>query len=140
MFFQEDHLRITKVKTIDGTSPLIGEDERPVKKVIFAPLNPLSKKLLEDQNTRLPTNLKMKIETVKAYKPEPIPAAPTEDVGALKLKLQQLEQENKSLKESKIEAPQPNGLNNLVGDTEDLITAATPLQSNKSKIVGHESK
>jgi hypothetical protein len=133
MFFNEDHLRITKVKTIDGTSPLIGEDERPVKKVIFAPLNPLSKKLLEDQNTRLPTNLKMKIETVKAYKPEPIPAAPAEDVEALKLKLQQLEQENKSLKESKIETPQPNGLNNLA----DKPVVAEVKQS---KNIGHESK
>jgi hypothetical protein len=133
MFFQEDHLRITKVKTIDGTSPLIGEDERPVKKVIFAPLNPLSKKLLEDQNTRLPTNLKMKIETVKAYKPEPVPAAPAVDVEALQKQLEQLEQENKSLKENKVEANGTNGLNSLVDKT-------VVKEENKSKNVGHESK
>jgi hypothetical protein len=133
MFFNEDHLRITKVKTIDGTSPLIGEDERPVKKVVFAPLNPLSKKLLEDQNTRLPTNLKMKIEVVKAYKPESIPAAPTEDLAALKLRLQQLEQENKSLKENHNEPAQPNGLKNLAD-------SSVVIEEKKTKIVGHESK
>jgi hypothetical protein len=133
MFFNEDHLRITKVKTIDGTSPLIGEDERPVKKVIFAPLNPQSKKLFEDQNTRLPTNLKMKIDVVKGYKPVTIPAAPAEDVEALKLKLQQLEQENKSLKESKIETSGTNGLNNLA----DKPVVAEVKQS---KNIGHESK
>ena len=108
MFFNEDHLKITKVRTTDGTSPLIGEDERPVKKVIFAPLNPQSKKLFEDQNTRLPTNLKMKIETVKAYRPEAIPAAPAVDVSALEARIKELEAANKELINNKVVTENPN--------------------------------
>ena len=109
MFFNEDHLKITKVRTTDGTSPLIGEDERPVKKVIFAPLNPQSKKLFEDQNTRLPTNLKMKIEVVKGYRPEAIPAAPSADVSALEARIKELEQANKELINNKVVTESPNG-------------------------------
>lgn len=102
MNFSEDHLKITKVRTTDGTSPLIGADERPVKKVIFAPLNPQSKKLFEDQNTRLPTNLKMKIEVVKGYRPEAIPAAPAVDVSALEARIKELEEANKELINNKV--------------------------------------
>jgi|SRR6476620_2983013 len=108
MFFNEDHLKITKVRTTDGTSPLIGEDERPVKKVIFAPLNPQSKKLFEDQNTRLPTNLKMKIEVVKGYRPEAIPAAPAVDISALEARIKELEGANKELINNKVVTENPN--------------------------------
>lgn len=102
MFFNEDHLRITKVKTIDGTSPLIGPDERPVKKVIFAPDNPASRKLFEDQNTRLPTNLKMKIDPVKAYKPEPVTVAAPVDTSELENENASLRAELKKMKESQL--------------------------------------
>lgn len=101
MFFSVDHLRITKVKTINGTTPLTGDDEKPVKKIIFAPLNRDTKKLFEDQNTRLPNNIKMKIEVVKAYKPEPLPAGPSEETIALQNKIAELEAQNKALKEQK---------------------------------------
>lgn len=97
MFFNEDHLRITKVRTLDGLSPQIGEDEKPVKKIIQAPLNKDTKKLFEDQNTRLPNSLKMKIEVVKAYKPEPAPVAAPVDVSALEKKIAELEAQNQAL-------------------------------------------
>ena len=108
MFFNEDQLKITKVRTIDGTSPLIGEDEKPVKKVIWVPLNPITKKIFEDQNTRLPTNLKMKIEVVKGYRPEAIPAAPPVDVSALEARIKELEQANKELINNKVVTENPN--------------------------------
>lgn len=108
MFFNEDHLKITKVRTTDGISPVIGADERPMKKVIFAPLNPQSRKLFEDQNTRLPTNLKMKIEVVKGYSPEAIPASPAVDVSALEARIKELEQANKELTSNKISTESTN--------------------------------
>lgn len=98
MFFNEDHLRITKVRTADGISPVMGEDEKPLKKIIHAPLNKETVKLFNEQNNRLPNQLKMKIETIKAYKPEPI-TAPAVDVSALELKIAELEKQNALLQE-----------------------------------------
>ncbi len=89
MFYSEDHLRITKVRTADGVSPLM-EGERVAKKIITAPLNAVTKKAFEDQNSRLPTPLKMKIEVVKAYKPEAIPEVPGPDVNELQRKIDEL--------------------------------------------------
>lgn len=109
MFFQEDHLRITKIKTVNGITPQTGEDERPVKKTIFAPLNKDTRKLFEDQNKRLPNNIKMKIEVVKAYHPEPIPQAPSVDVSALEERIKALEAENNSLKTNKVSSESSNG-------------------------------
>lgn len=109
MFFNEDHLRITKIRTTDGISPLMGEDERPQKKIIFAPLNPQTKKLFEEENSRKPNQLKMKIEVVKAYHPEPIPQAPAVDVSALEAKIKALEAENNSLKINKVSSENLNG-------------------------------
>lgn len=94
MFFNEDHLRITKIKTVNGITPQTGEDERPVKKVIFAPLNKDTRKLFDDQNKRLPNNIKMKIEVVKAYHPEPV-ISKTETDNSI------IEQKNKELEEQK---------------------------------------
>jgi len=133
MFFNEDHLRITKVKTIDGTSPLIGLDERPVKKIVFAPLNPQTVKLFEDQNTRLPTNLKMKIEKVAAYRPEPLPAQPSVDVSALEKKISELEAANKTLTES----------NKVSADAKDSVketVIVTETKTTQSKNIGNDSK
>lgn len=98
MFFaNEDHLRITKVRTADGLSPMIGEDEKPMKKIITAPLNPQTKKLFEEQNSRLPTSLKMKIEVVKGYKPEPVQQVAHPDNSELLKKLEDLEAKNAKL-------------------------------------------
>lgn len=108
MFFNEDHLRITKIRTNDGISPTMGEDERPLKKIIHAPLNPQTKKLFEEENSRKPNQLKMKIEVVKAYKPEPIPQAPAVDVSALEERIKALEAENNSLKINKVSSEIPN--------------------------------
>lgn len=108
MFFNEDYIQITKVRTNDGVSPVIGEDGRVATKIIFAPVNPLAKKLLEEQNSRLPNQLKMKIEVKKAYKPEPVqPVVDTSAIDALNLKILALEQENKKLKEVPIPDPLP---------------------------------
>lgn len=104
MFFNEDHLRITKIRTSDGLSPIIGSDERPEKKIIFAPLNPQTKKLFEEANTRLPNQLKMKIEVVKAYKPEPIVAAPPVDISAYEKRIAELEQKNKELESAQLQS------------------------------------
>lgn len=109
MFFNEDHLRITKIRTNDGISPVMGEDERPLKKIIHAPLNPQTKKLFEEENTRKPNQLKMKIEVVKAYRPESIPQAPAVDVSAFEARIKQLEEENKSLKANKVTSENTNG-------------------------------
>lgn len=106
MFYGEDHLRITKVRTADGLSPVINPDTGLVeKKVVFAPLNPQSKRLFDEQNTRLPNQLKMKIEVVKAYKPEPAPqVADTSKVDALTLKNLELEARIKQMEEEKHQA------------------------------------
>lgn len=113
MFFQEeDHLRITKVRTNDGISPVIGEDEKPLKKIIFAPLNPQTKKLFEEENSRKPNQLKMKIDVVKAYRPEPITQPPAVDVSALEERIKALEAENNSLKINKVSSESTNGSEN----------------------------
>lgn len=106
MFYAEDHLRITKVRTHNGMSPVINQTTGKVEhKIIFAPLNPSTKKLFEDQNTRLPTDLKMKIEVVKAYKPEPVQAVvDTSKIDALTLKNLELEEKIKQLEEEKLQA------------------------------------
>lgn len=103
MFYGEDHLRITKVRTANGISPVINEVTGLVeKKIVFAPLNPHTKRLFDEQNTRLPTNLKMKIEVVKAYKPEPVQqVVDTSQVDALTLKNLELEAKIKQLEEEK---------------------------------------
>lgn len=111
MFFHEDHLRITKVRTVDGISPLI-EDEKIQKKVIHAPLNPQTKKLFEEENSRKPNQLKMKIEVVKAYQPEPIPQGPSSEVLDLQAKIKALEEENNSLKINKVTSENLNGSEN----------------------------
>lgn len=98
MFFaNEDHLRITKVRTANGQSPMHGEDERPLKKIVLAPLNPHTKKLFEEQNSRLPDGLKMKIDVVKGYKPEPVQQVAQQDNSELLKKLEELQAQNAKL-------------------------------------------
>lgn len=99
MFFNEDHLRITKIKTSDGVNPFYDDQMRPVKKVIFLPLS--SKKLVEEQNNYLPNQLKMKIEVIRAYNPQPVP----NEVELLKAKIAELEIENIRLENKLPEQP-----------------------------------
>lgn len=95
MFFNEDHLKITKTRTADGVTPVQGPDERPLKKIIFVPYSKLTMKLFEDQNSRLPTALKMKIEVVKAYSPQPVNMIPdTKEADDLKKQLEDLKKQN----------------------------------------------
>lgn len=137
MFFNEDHLRITKVRTVNGTTPMTGVDERPIKKTIFAPLNKDTKKLFEDQNKRLPNNIKMKIEVVRAYKPEQIAAPTPVEISILEQKnkdqealIEQLMEQNKKLQEKNIET----GSQNLSNTAEVSAEAKTdPLKEDKSK-------
>jgi hypothetical protein len=98
MFFNEDHLKITKVRTLDGTTPLI-VNERVQHKVIYAPNNALVKKLLEEQNTRLPNGMKMKIEFIKGYAPDPVPAMVVDnsETELLKKQLADLQKQNADL-------------------------------------------
>lgn len=139
MFFNEDHLRITKVRTLDGLSPQIGEDEKPVKKIIQAPLNKDTKKLFDDQNTRLPNSLKMKIEVVKAYKPEPAPVAAPVDVSALEKKIAELEAQNQALIESQQQKVVVESSAN--GEMkEHEVSATTETKTSQSKNTGNASK
>lgn len=97
MFHNIDHLRITKVRTTDGTTPVIGSDEKPVKKIIFAPATKDAIKQFNDQNTRLPNQLKMKIEHVKGYTPQPIVQGPDPVIADMQRKIEELEAANKML-------------------------------------------
>lgn len=131
MFFSdEDHLRVTKVRTVDGNTPYFDEQGRPITKTVFMPLNRDTKKLLEEENTRKPNHLKLKIEVMKAYKPTPVPVAPAVDVDALQKKLNDLEAENKLLKESK-------AIDDLLNHSGDNGTAD---KTNKAKNLSNESK
>lgn len=116
MFFHEDHLRIIKVRTSDGISPAMGEDERPLKKIIFAPDNPQTRKLFAEENNRKPNQLKMKIEPVKAYKPEPVVSKNEQDNSILEQQNKDLAEQNRILQEQlkalqaqKVVDPAPNG-------------------------------
>lgn len=115
MFFNEDHLRITKIRTADGLSPVMGADERPLKKIIFAPSNPITRKSFEDLNSRLPTALKMKIEVVKGYNPQvvhnPEPATDAEK-EAMKSELSELKAQMAEMKKmfaASLASPSSNG-------------------------------
>lgn len=134
MFYNEDHLRITKVKTIDGISPLMGEDEKPQKKIIFAPLNPQTKKLFEEENTRKPNQLKMKIEVVKAYRPEPIPVTPDPEISNLEKRIKELEDQNKELLAAKLKE------NSEVSNSEKVVAEkpVTETNLNKQKVLNEK--
>lgn len=108
MFFNEDQLKITKVRTSDGISPLMDESgERTLKKIVFLPDNKVTLKLLEEQNTRLPTALKMKIEKVPAYKPVQVNQIDHDkETEALTLKNLELEDEVNKLKKQMAELQQ----------------------------------
>lgn len=94
MFLNEDHLRITKIRTVDGIMPVFGEDGKPAKKVIFAPNTKDARKLFDDQNTRLPNQLKMTIEKFDGYRPEP---AGDPQVLEMQKRIAELEAQNKQL-------------------------------------------
>lgn len=137
MFFNEDHLRITKIKTVNGITPQTGDDERPVKKIILAPLNKDTRKLFEDQNKRLPNNIKMKIEVVKAYKPESIISNNENDNSITEQKNKELEEQNKKLLEQiqKLNAEAKN----LSSENGNSIVDPKKEKTNASKNVSNET-
>lgn len=104
MFFNEDQLKVTKVRTVDGLTPVFDEQGRPAVKTVFVPANRDTKKLLEEENTRKPNHLKMKIELVKAYQPQPVTHVADPEIDALQKRIADLEAENKKLQETKVAA------------------------------------
>lgn len=101
MFFNEDHLRVTKTKTMDGVNPAYDSQNRPIKKVVHLPLT--SKKFVEENNTRLPNQLKMDIQVithVPAYAP-PEPDLKAIQMEAMQKRIDELELQNKTLSEVK---------------------------------------
>lgn len=109
MFFNEDHLRITKIRTADGLTPLYDSESRPLKKIVFAPNNALTKRLFNEENDRKPTPLKMKIELVKAYKPEAVVQPQVNDeVEKLKAELEKMKTEKAALEQQLSATPDKN--------------------------------
>lgn len=102
MFFNEDHLRITKPISINGMTPKI-VDGKVVNRVIHLPLT--AERGLKEENTRLPDGLKMKIERMPGYT---APQQPTES-DSLKMQLAELIAQNerlqKELAEKKVGRP-----------------------------------
>jgi hypothetical protein len=88
MFFNEDHLRVRKVRTTDGQNPVYENGQIQYKWVLM----PLSaKKHLEDQNNYKPTILKYQIEVIKAYRGTPEPPAEDPRIAELQSKIAALE-------------------------------------------------
>lgn len=88
MFFNEDHLRITKPISINGLSPKI-VDGKVINRIIHLPLG--AERGLKEQNSRLPDGLKMKIESIKGYTPKPEEVVNNDkEIAALKAELEQL--------------------------------------------------
>lgn len=102
MFFNEDHLRITKPISINGLSPKI-IDGKVVNRIIHLPLT--AEKGLREQNSRLPDGLKMKIEKMPGYKPEAQPS----ETDSLRMQLAELLADKtrleKELSEKKVGRP-----------------------------------
>lgn len=97
--FNEDHLRITKPISINGLAPKIVEG-KVITRVIHLPLQ--AEKGLNEQNKRLPDGLKMKIEKIPGYKPQPVV---NNEVEQLKAQIAKLEAEKqKTLKNEKVPA------------------------------------
>lgn len=94
--FNEDHLRITKPISINGLAPKI-VDGKVITRVIHLPLH--AEKGLNEQNKRLPDGLKMKIEKIPGYKPQPVVAAPDPAIAEMAKRIAELEAQNKQLSE-----------------------------------------
>src|SRR6186713_1919760 len=60
------YLRVLTPRTTDGTSPLIGADDKVQYKEAHLPLS--AKAALEDQNRKLPKYLQKRIEVVSGHK------------------------------------------------------------------------
>lgn len=106
MFSNEDHLRVTKVKTTDGVNPVYDSNNNVVKKIVELPLS--AKKRIDEQNDLLPNQLKMKVEVIKAYNPppvvtlpDPIAAVPDPQIAEMQNKINELEAQNSELKKKK---------------------------------------
>jgi len=66
MVFQGNYLRVTSLRTVDGTTPLIIDGELQYKED-FLPLS--AKQFIETQNKDLPEILRKRIEVVKGDQP-----------------------------------------------------------------------
>src|SRR5688572_15386924 len=137
MFFNEDHLKITKVRTADGISPVLGADGRVATKVIYAPLNKTTQKSFEEQNTRLPTSLKMKIEVISGYVASANHVIYTPEADELKKKILELEAENLRLSEqltsTVAQKPSVSGNNGVEVKELDEAQKEKTLQNEKVK-------
>lgn len=109
MFFKEDHLRITKVRTADGVTPVFGENGKPETKIVYAPDTKETIKLFNELNSRLPTHLKMKLEKVPGYTPQQVPAQPVPDVSALEKEIAELKALNQALLKNQEVSENGNG-------------------------------
>lgn len=88
MFFNEDHLRITKPISVNGLSPKI-VDGKVVNRIIHLPLN--AEKGLREQNSRLPDGLKMKIEKIPGYTPAQVEVVNNDrEIAELKAEIERL--------------------------------------------------
>lgn len=141
MFFAEDHLRITKIKTVNGLTPEFDEQGRPVKKIVFAPKNRDTLRLFADQNTRLPNHLKMTIEPVKAYNPHAIHNSQQNDEAELlKLQLAALQAENEKLKSENVLKVSANGNANNSSAEDNSGAKQTGEQADGKVSTGKTSK
>lgn len=88
MFFNEDHLRVTKPISVNGLSPKI-VDGKVINRIIHLPLG--AERGLKEQNNRLPDGLKMSIERIPGYTPKPAEVVSNDkEMEALKAELAQL--------------------------------------------------
>lgn len=96
MFFNEDHLRITKPISINGLSPKI-VDGKVINRIIHLPVS--AERGLKEQNTRLPEGLKMKIEKIPGYTPAPAEVVNNnKEIEELKAELEKLKAEKAAKK------------------------------------------
>lgn len=123
MFFNEDHLRITKVRTADGITPVFGENGKPETKIVYAPDTKETIKLFNELNSRLPTHLKMKLDKVPGYTPQQLPSQPVPDVSALEKEIAELKALNQLLLK-----------NQEVSESGSGETAAKPSKETKPKL------
>lgn len=140
MFFNEDHLKITKVRTLNGNSPLI-KDGRVQTKVIYAPNNPMVRKLLEEQNTRLLDGMKMKIEVVKAYSQNtPRLEVDVTETNDLKKQLEELRKQNAELQTQNKELQEVVVMKESVAAAGSNGNGAHPDAKDKLKTSSNEAK
>lgn len=82
MHLDQDHLRVTKPMTIDGINLKYDANKQLVTKTFLLPLT--AKRPLEQQNLKLPHQLRLTIEVVKGHAVQrPLPQVPQIPDGAI---------------------------------------------------------